>query len=212
MPVFLVNPCAVMRCPQYTVCKVYAPTGEGYCDPTCYLNNGGCNSSQQCSLEPVNCVRAPCPPVIKCSGTDPCTNKKCAPPTRCVLTPGWVNESTCLSSCYVNNGGCNEICTVTTSTNTCSNSRICSSITCSSVIGYLIGQCPTGQVYNECGSACPTTCYNHNQSISCILICVSGCFCPRGLVWFRDRCVDPLECPMLLMSPPPLRPLPMVMC
>jgi hypothetical protein len=65
-----INPCATLKCPNYAICRVYSPTGEGYCDPTCYFFNGGCKSNEQCSVVPVNCIKAPCPSVIKCSKSD----------------------------------------------------------------------------------------------------------------------------------------------
>ena len=65
-------------------------------------------------------------------------------------------------------------------------------------LDYFNGQCSTGYVYSECGTACPKSCFNHNITVICIEICVSGCFCPNGLVGYRERCVDPLECPVLL--------------
>uniref|UniRef100_A0A1W7R961 Venom protein n=1 Tax=Hadrurus spadix TaxID=141984 RepID=A0A1W7R961_9SCOR len=50
----------------------------------------------------------------------------------------------------------------------------------------------------RCGTACPLTCDNYQRPPrGCILPCVRGCFCRRGLV--RDtrrggRCVRPSEC------------------
>ena len=66
------NPCTADPCDNYTCrtgtqCKVYKPTGEAFCDPSCDLDNGGCPANQTCSLQIVQCVRAPCPPVVQCS-------------------------------------------------------------------------------------------------------------------------------------------------
>ena len=63
---------------------------------------------------------------------------------------------------------------------------------------YHDGQCGAGMVYQSCGSACPVSCDNLGTFSSCAAVCVEGCFCPDGLVEYRDRCVDPLECPALL--------------
>ena len=57
-----------MSCPKGTSCRVYGPTGQAYCNPSCDIQNGGCNLTEVCSLEPVQCITAPCPPVIRCNG------------------------------------------------------------------------------------------------------------------------------------------------
>ena len=64
--IVLVDPCADHECPRGSTCKVYEPTNEAYCDPSCELDNGGCEFSQTCELETVQCVRAPCPLVVVC--------------------------------------------------------------------------------------------------------------------------------------------------
>ena len=58
------------------------------------------------------------------------------------------------------------------------------------------GQCPPGKEYLKCGGGCGDTCdfYVEQELIICAAYCYSGCFCPSGLITFRDRCVDPLEC------------------
>ncbi|XP_065913510.1 keratin-associated protein 16-1-like [Dysidea avara] len=60
------DPCASVRCPTGSKCEVYKPTGEVFCNPSCDLDNGGCPTGQTCSLQVVQCVRAPCPPVVQC--------------------------------------------------------------------------------------------------------------------------------------------------
>ena len=35
-------------------------------------------------------------------------------------------------------------------------------------------ECPEGMVYKECGTACPTTCDNKDDDVSCITVCVPG--------------------------------------
>ena len=57
--------------------------------------------------------------------------------------------------------------------------------------------CPIeGQVYTECGSSCPQTCDNFNDTISCTTECWQGCECPSGTVIDveRRRCVEPSQC------------------
>ena len=59
--------CRNHTCPTGSQCKVYQPTGEAFCDPSCDLDNGGCPADQMCSLQTVECVRVPCPPTVNCS-------------------------------------------------------------------------------------------------------------------------------------------------
>ena len=61
------NACARVRCASGYRCEIYKPTGEAFCNPDCKLNNGGCHADQTCKLEKVQCIRAPCPPVVKCT-------------------------------------------------------------------------------------------------------------------------------------------------
>ena len=63
------NPCIGFECPQGSACKVFeegAGDPEAYCEPSCELDNGGCQSNEICELQTVQCVRAPCPPVVNC--------------------------------------------------------------------------------------------------------------------------------------------------
>ena len=64
--------------------------------------------------------------------------------------------------------------------------------------------CPIeGQVYTECGSSCPLTCDNVNDTIPCTTECWQGCECPSGMVVDveRRRCVEPSQC---IREPPPI--------
>ncbi|XP_064401886.1 von Willebrand factor-like isoform X3 [Halichondria panicea] len=56
-------------------------------------------------------------------------------------------------------------------------------------------QCPEGKVYQECGTACPTTCDNKDDLNVCTLQCVPGCFCPAGTIELDNKCVSEEECP-----------------
>ena len=57
-------------------------------------------------------------------------------------------------------------------------------------------QCPTGMVYQQCGSLCIQTCTN-NITSGCYDGCAEGCFCPDGLVLSNGKCVHPIACPGL---------------
>jgi len=59
--------CAAVTCPTGSQCEVYEPTGETFCNPSCDLDNGGCPAGHTCSLQDVQCVRPPCPPVVQCT-------------------------------------------------------------------------------------------------------------------------------------------------
>ncbi|XP_071510209.1 von Willebrand factor-like [Diadema antillarum] len=57
--------------------------------------------------------------------------------------------------------------------------------------------CPSGMTYNQCGTACPSTCDNPGPQI-CTRQCVAGCFCAAGTVLEQpggQRCVPLEECP-----------------
>ena len=66
----VIDPCALVDCLPGSTCKVYRPTGEAFCEPSCDINNGGCAKDQICQLNQVQCVRAPCPPVVECLDAD----------------------------------------------------------------------------------------------------------------------------------------------
>ncbi|CAL1266706.1 unnamed protein product [Larinioides sclopetarius] len=56
--------------------------------------------------------------------------------------------------------------------------------------------CTEDEEYQECGSACPSTCENIGKNLPCTLQCVPGCFCKKGLVRNdQGDCVEPEECP-----------------
>ena len=54
-------------------------------------------------------------------------------------------------------------------------------------------ECTNGKEFSSCGSACPPTC--DSNDIICTFSCVSGCFCPAGMVEHNGTCIDPLLCP-----------------
>lgn len=63
------------------------------------------------------------------------------------------------------------------------------------------GRCTPGKNHDDCDNSCGDACELYVQQdleIVCPHVCFSGCYCPPGLVTFRERCVDPLECWSLL--------------
>ena len=59
------DPCDGFECGNGSECQIYEPTGEAFCNPNCEELNP-CKPHQVCRLQPVHCVRAPCPPVLHC--------------------------------------------------------------------------------------------------------------------------------------------------
>ena len=60
----------------------------------------------------------------------------------------------------------------------------------------ILSDCPVkGQVFNECGSACPPNCTTPNPI--CTRQCVPRCECPRGTVIneLTNKCVPVKNCP-----------------
>ena len=63
------NPCNGFECGEGSECQIFEPTGEAFCNPNCEELNP-CGPQQVCTLQPVNCVRAPCPPVLLCEDSE----------------------------------------------------------------------------------------------------------------------------------------------
>ena len=80
---FSTDPCATKECPKGSKCKVFEPTGEAFeptgeafeptgeafCDPSCDIDNGGCDEDQRCILALPVCAN---PPVQPCVGLVTC--------------------------------------------------------------------------------------------------------------------------------------------
>ena len=94
-----VSPCATILCQNGFRCEV--ENGEGFCQPDCSLNNGGCPKNQKCELHRVECVRSPCPLDRRCE--DPCALIDCAVGFRCEVFNG---QGFCRPDCTIANGGC----------------------------------------------------------------------------------------------------------
>ena len=95
-----------MDCAPGFACKVFKPTGEAFCEPSCDLQNGGCPRDRKCTLVDVVCVRAPCPPIVEC--VDPCKKFPCPTGSVCevFVGPPFGVEPFCNPSCDLDNGGC----------------------------------------------------------------------------------------------------------
>ena len=69
------------------------------------------------------------------------------------------------------------------------------------MICYFLGvkpetpECPGGQVFKECGSACTTTCDTPENQM-CTKQCVQKCECPtESPVWHEGQCITKAQCP-----------------
>ena len=60
--------------------------------------------------------------------------------------------------------------------------------------------CSGGKEWQDCGTACPLTCDNYNTTIICTTQCVSGCFCPQGMVDHNGECIAPSDCVGMLST------------
>ncbi|XP_076304973.1 serine protease inhibitor swm-1-like [Tachypleus tridentatus] len=57
-----------------------------------------------------------------------------------------------------------------------------------------IPECPDGEYFSECGTACEETC--EKRPDVCTLQCIRGCFCNPGLIRGPNHsCISPDECP-----------------
>ncbi|CAL1267801.1 unnamed protein product [Larinioides sclopetarius] len=57
--------------------------------------------------------------------------------------------------------------------------------------------CGENEEYLECGSSCPLTCSNYQESLFCTKQCTKGCFCKPGYVLGPNKkCIFPRDCPI----------------
>ena len=55
--------------------------------------------------------------------------------------------------------------------------------------------CPEGTVYDPCGSQCPDTCGDMENSANCTdATCIETCRCPDDQVLDGNHCVNPDDC------------------
>ncbi|XP_071498841.1 IgGFc-binding protein-like, partial [Diadema antillarum] len=55
-------------------------------------------------------------------------------------------------------------------------------------------ECPSGTVYESCGSACQSSCTDPDADLNCGLPCRETCSCPEGLLDDGGTCVQPEDC------------------
>lgn len=55
------NPCALIDCAPFSKCLV-GRDGEGFCERSCEIGNGGCPEDTECTVTPIACLVPPCPP------------------------------------------------------------------------------------------------------------------------------------------------------
>ncbi|XP_022252614.1 hemocytin-like [Limulus polyphemus] len=78
--------------------------------------------------------------------------------------------------------------------------QTCRSVTKASIGEWRIAhgcapKCPPGLVWQDCGSPCEMNCDNfQRKDLVCPAVCVSGCFCPPGLLRHGKFCVKPEMC------------------
>jgi hypothetical protein len=75
--------CGDTVCGPFQECLRDPVDGERYCADTC--DEGACPDTSVCTLEPVECVTKPCPPVRRCAPRDPCAGVQCRPGERCTM-------------------------------------------------------------------------------------------------------------------------------
>ena len=71
---FLPDPCDELDCDAGYECLIHEPTNEAYCSPNCDDLNP-CGATEECQIDPVQCVRAPCPGVLSCVGVGEYTSR-----------------------------------------------------------------------------------------------------------------------------------------
>ena len=57
--------CDGFECGNGSECQIFEPTGEAFCNPNCEELNP-CEPHEVCRLQPVNCGKEPCPPLLHC--------------------------------------------------------------------------------------------------------------------------------------------------
>ncbi|KFM65456.1 Kunitz/BPTI-like toxin, partial [Stegodyphus mimosarum] len=91
----------------------------------------------------------------------------------------------CVAGCFCNEG------LVRNENNICVTPQSCPS------------RCPENEHFEQCGTSCPSTCDNFNDSERiCVMMCFRGCFCNQGLVRNENNlCVTPEDCPSACQQP-----------
>ena len=66
-----IDPCDLVNCPLGTSCEVDTLSNQALCVPSCKVHNGGCLDNETCELVTIYCIRAPCPPYVRCVEEEP---------------------------------------------------------------------------------------------------------------------------------------------
>ncbi|GBM98800.1 Zonadhesin [Araneus ventricosus] len=62
---------------------------------------------------------------------------------------------------------------------------------------FVSASCAENEEYLDCGSSCPLTCSNFQESLFCTKQCTKGCFCKPGYVLGPNKkCILPQNCPI----------------
>ncbi len=87
------DPCSSFECSSHAQCRVFQ-TGQAYCDPSCSVDNGGCEEDETCQLLATPCAAppldrppSPCPLVVVCTPVTTPTPEVTVPTDEAVTTP-----------------------------------------------------------------------------------------------------------------------------
>ena len=151
------------------------------------IDRFNCHINYTVPTPPTTCP--PDRPPVNCF-VDPCQFAKC---------PAHTNAECVSDFC----GGCNARFFVDSEevTDTCGENTLkyTDLLLAASIIyqSFILSDCPVkGQVFNQCGSACPPNCTTPNPV--CTKQCVPRCQCPSGTVIneLTNRCVRKNKCPL----------------
>ena len=87
--------CGSVECLSGYECQVYQPTGETFCSPNCEDLNP-CESDEICVIQPLYCIRAPCPGFISCQGNE---QYICVSVRQCMCVIGVYGVCVCVCVC-----------------------------------------------------------------------------------------------------------------
>ncbi|XP_064399010.1 mucin-2-like isoform X2 [Halichondria panicea] len=204
-----IDPCGSINCPSNAQCKVFTPpfigdiirgTEEGFCDPSCELDNGGCSEEEECRLVAPACIPdRPCPFFVNCLLKDPCRNSECPSHAKCeVFDNIFTREAFCAPSCEVDNGGCEE-------EEVCSLNQVqCVRAPCPPVVECLAPTTPTEAMTTQTPDPCSSfECSSHAQ---CRVFQTGQAYCDPSCSVDNGGCEEDETC-QLLATPcaaPPL--------
>ena len=185
---------ALLACDsEWTYCLQQNKTRQAECVPSCLLQNGNCEEERICITNPG--LR----PALECVDRDGTWE---VVPFVCLLTCLILSLPVCLSPSL------SLLFSLSPCLFSLRLSLYLSPSPSPSPSPFLLdfsGECPPGMVMKSCGNVCQLTCEGlltvTNSQEGCRAFCDSAeCGCPHGLALFRDRCVDPKLCYILLQS------------